>query len=192
MGPATEVVAERPRDKHRGRLLFVYDQLGKVPNLPRPKFVFVHIRSPHRPFVFRPTGERVSFGRFETAPALSEGSQLSAYADQVAYLNTRVLEVVRRLLADSSTPPIIIIQGDHGWADRNAEDKLSILNAYHLPGGGAERLYPTITPINSFRTVFDYYFDGDFGLLQDLSYFSTDDRIFDFELVENSWSSGQK
>ena len=191
MGLAPEIIAESPLDEHRERILYVFDQLERVPELPSPKFVFVHILSPHPPFVFGPNGEEISFGRFETDPALEEKYQLDAYADQVTYLNTRVLEVVKRLLADSATPPIVIIQGDHGWADRNAEDKLSILNAYYLPGEGADHLYPTITPINSFRIVFDDYFDADYGRLQDLSYFSHDDRPFDFELVENSWSAEQ-
>ena len=191
MGLAPEIVADSPLDEHRERILFVFDQLERVPELPSPKFVFVHILSPHPPFVFGPTGEKVSFGRFETEPSLEEKNQLAAYADQVTYLNTRVLKVVERLLGNSATPPIVIIQGDHGWADRNAEDKLSILNAYYLPDGGTDRLYPTITPINSFRTVFDYYFDADYGSLQNLSYFSTEGRLFDFELIENSWSSEQ-
>ena len=191
MGLAPELVAESPLNEHRERILFVFDQLERVSELPSPKFVFVHILSPHPPFVFGPTGEKVSFGRFETEPSLEEKNQLAAYADQVTYLNTRVLKVVERLLGNAATPPIVIIQGDHGWADRNAEDKLSILNAYYLPDGGTDRLYPTITPINSFRTVFDYYFDAHYGSLQNLSYFSTEGRLFDFELIENSWTAEQ-
>ena len=187
-GLAPAIVAESSQDEHRERVLFVLDQLEGVANLPSPKFVFVHILSPHTPFVFGPSGEKVSFGRFETD---SPGGKdlLKAYADQVTYLNTRVTEIVSQLLADSAAPPIIIIQGDHGWADRNAEDKLSILNTYHLPGGGADLLYPMITPINTFRIIFDYYFDAGYGRLQDLSYFSHNSRPYEFELVENSWSS---
>ena len=192
LGLAPEIVAEGPLDELRERILFVFDQLERVPELPSPKFVFVHILSPHPPFVFGPNGEKASFGQFETEPVSGEQRQLSAYADQVTYLNVRVLKAVEQILANSDVPPIIVIQGDHGWADRNAEDKLSILNAYHLPDGGADRLYPTITPINSFRTIFDHYFDSNYGLLEDLSYFSTENKLFDFELIENSWLPGNE
>lgn len=189
LGFAQAIVLESPQDEHRERILFVFDQLERVADLPSPKFVFVHVISPHPPFVFGPTGERVSFGRFETDADLEEKELLAAYADQVSYLNVRILEVVDRLLNDSAAPPVMIIQGDHGWADRNAEDKLSILNSYYLPGAGIDLLYPKITPINTFRTIFDYYFGADYGLLEDLSYFSEDERPFDLEFVENTWSS---
>lgn len=189
MGLAPEIVADSALDEHRQRILFVFQQLERVRDLRSPKLVFVHIISPHPPFVFGPAGQRVSSGRFETDPDLNEKDQLAAYVDQVTYLNTRVLEVVEQFLADSATPPIIIIQGDHGWADRTPEDKLAILNAYHLPGGGNNFLYSTITPVNTFRTILDFYFDANLGFLQDLSYFSTVDKPYRFELVENRWSS---
>ncbi len=67
----------------------------------------------------------------------------------------------------SDTPPIIIIQGDHGfWSGVN----LPILNAYHLPGEAAELLYPTISPINTFRLIFDNYFGADMGRKADISF----------------------
>ncbi len=82
----------------------------------------------------------------------------------------------------SRTPPIIILQGDHGYG-RHARDKVSILNAYYFPGGGDEVLYETITPVNNFRLVFDLYFGGQFGLLEDVSYYSPYDAAYDFSEV---------
>lgn len=130
-------------------------------------------------------------GRFETDPTgeREERLLLDAYADQVEFLNGKLLEAVKPIQASADEPPIIIIQGGHGWADRNVEDKLSILNAYHLPGPAPSGLYPTITLVNSFRLVFDKYFGGSLGLLDDVSYASSDDALFEFEVVENTWSS---
>lgn len=174
---------------NRERILFAFDELERVPRLPSPKLVVAHILSPHPPMVFGPNGEAISAGEFESTLHGDPSGQalLDAYSDQVSYLNKRLLQTVDSILAQSDTPPIIVIQGDHGWADRNHEDKMSILNAYHLPGAGSEGLYPTITPVNSFRLILNEYLGGDFALLEDVSYFSHETDIYDFEVIENSW-----
>ena len=53
------------------------------------------------------------------------------------------------------------------------------------PDGGESKLYPTITPVNSFRVILDYYFQTDFGLLEDRSYYSVEPTRYNFELVED-------
>ncbi len=151
----------------RERILFVFDQLADVATLPSPKLVFVHILSPHPPFVFGPNGEPVSAAEFETAspgPA-RDNPLLQAYADQVTYLNTRLLQDIEAILAQSEPRPVFVLMGDHGWADRNMEDKLSILNAYLVPPEAAAQLSQTITPVNSFRVIFDAVFGGSYGQL---------------------------
>ena len=179
-----------PNQGTRDRILFAFDQLERVPSLPSPKLVFVHILSPHPPMVFGPNGEPISQAEFETTlEATGEAWLLQAYADQVTYLNRRLDAAVDAILDASAISPVIIIQGDHGWAERNAEDKLSIFNAIHLPAGGNARLYPTLTPVNTFRIVLDEYFAGDYELLDDLSYFSTDKAIFQFTEVPNTWTA---
>jgi hypothetical protein len=178
-----------PASESRALILFEFEQLSRIPELPSPKLVFVHMLAPHPPFVFGATGEPVDVGEFDTGRGgdLSEEAQLRANADQVTYLNARLLETIQTILRESRHEPIIIIQGDHGWADRNEEDKLSILNAYHLPGQGRSLLYPRITPVNSFRLIFDTYFGGNLGVLEDISYFSTETGEYDFVQVPNTW-----
>jgi hypothetical protein len=175
----------------RERILFVFDQLAEVPTLPSPKLVFVHILSPHPPFVFGPNGEPVSAAEFETASpgTARDNPLLQAYADQVTYLNTRLLQDIEAILAQSEPRPVIVLMGDHGWADRNIEDKLSILNTYLVPPDAAARLSQTITPVNSFRVIFDEVFGGSYGQLPDVSYFSTETEEFDFVIVPNTWAS---
>ncbi len=88
---------------YRERILFAFDQLAVVPSLPSPKLVFVHILSPHPPMVFGPNGEPVSAADFETAsPGPARDSPLlQAYADQVTYLNKRLLEDLHTVLEKS-------------------------------------------------------------------------------------------
>jgi hypothetical protein len=45
--------------------------------------------------------------------------------------------------------------------------KFRILNAYFLPGVSHRHLYPSITPVNSFRLVFNLYFHAGLPLLPD-------------------------
>jgi hypothetical protein len=77
---------------------------------------------------------------------------------------------------------VIIIQGDHGPGGHLDWDSLensclwertSILNAYYLLGSEASGLYPSISPVNSFRVVLNAYFGADMPLLPDRTYFTS-------------------
>ena len=150
-----------PNKDHRDLVLFELDSLGEVASLKSPKFVFAHIVSPHEPMVFGPNGESL-----DREPSYDKG-----YPDQIAYLNKRVIPIVDRILNNSPTPPIIIIQGDHGARQNVGEyGRLGILNAYYLPNGGEKMLYSSISPVNTFRVVFDTYFGQNYPLLDDVSY----------------------
>jgi hypothetical protein len=54
------------------------------------------------------------------------------------------------------------------------------LNAYYLPNIDADALYSSITPVNSFRLIFNLYFETDFNLLPDKSYVSNEDQLYEF------------
>jgi hypothetical protein len=90
-----------------------------------------------------------------------------------------VLIVIDRILAESDSPPIIILQADHSSKVYNQLNPVQdvkmkllfpILNAYYLPGVGEEKLYSTITPVNSFRLLLNLYFGTHLPLLPDDSY----------------------
>ncbi len=60
------------------------------------------------------------------------------------------------------------------------KEKVAILNAIRLPGAEAE-LYPVLTPVNTFRIIFNRYFGSDFALLPDESYLYLDNKhLYDF------------
>jgi hypothetical protein len=106
------------------------------------------------------------------------------YVNQVQYLNKKVLSAIDTILAESKTPPIIIIQGDHGPWMQPPNRRMWILNAYYLPENN-DKLYKTITPVNTFRLVFNTYFGGKYEMLKDVSYFSPVPKIYDFSVVFN-------
>lgn len=165
-----------PNKVHRERVLYILEQLGDLPAIPGPKFVFAHIISPHPPYVFGPDGEIVD----------REKDDMIAYRDQVAYLNSRIEALLQKIISNSATPPIIIIQADHGGVDTSPKDRMSILNAYYLPDGGDQLLYEDISPANSFRLIFDYYFGGSFGTVNDTSYFSVYQAPYEYTIIPNS------
>jgi hypothetical protein len=149
--------------------IYAFDALERLPQeYVSPKFVYAHIYAAHWPYMLRPDGSmRLPF---------SEGSSTEAYLDGVLYTNSRILPVIDSILANSATPPVIILQGDHadGWIDPvqwSGKDRLKILSAYYLPGGGEQLLSDTITPVNNFRLVFRHYFNEPLDMLSNTSYY---------------------
>ena len=91
---------------------------------------------------------------------------------------------MKKILADSEIPPVIIIQADHGSETNVPQERMSILNAYYLYNG-QDAFYPTITPVNSFRIVFNKIFGMKFDLLADRSLYSNYDDPYHYFTIDN-------
>ncbi|MEW6094748.1 MAG: hypothetical protein AB1531_12370 [Chloroflexota bacterium] len=153
---------------HYERVLYVLESLKVLPSMPGPKFVFVHLLMPHDPFDFNEDGTYFT-GSWSSG---SREPYFEGYRRQVIYISKVIPEVTASIIANSPTPPVIIIQGDHGPSYYYSDvERMGILNAYYLPNG-SEFLYETITPVNTFRILFNAYFGGNFDLLEDVSYMS--------------------
>jgi hypothetical protein len=120
-----------------------------------------------------------------------EGDPTKGFRDQVIYLNDRFERILEKIIAGSETPPIILFMGDHGPGNEEKPgfSYTEILNAYYLPMDGERNLYPSVTPVNSFRIIFSHYFGEDYPLIEDISYSSNfDETPFDFVEEDNSRS----
>src|SRR4030095_5156551 len=107
----------------------------------------------------------------------------SHYRDQVIYINSRMMEIVPKMINNSATPPVIVIQGDHGpTVASSPRSRMSNLNAYCLPGAN-QSVYPAITPVNTFRIIFNEYFGQNLELLDDVSLYSYYTDPFNFRVV---------
>jgi Sulfatase len=172
--------------------LYEFDQMTQLEKYPAPRFVFAHILCPHDPLVFGLDGHFVSDAEEATR------SKPQNYVNQLAWVNRRVLQLVGDLLdRPESERPIIVIQSDEGpypgeptmWEQEPdpgiAEQKFDILNAYYFPGVSQTGLYPTITPVNTFRVLLDTYFRAGLGLLPDRAYTFADyhKHLYDFNDV---------
>jgi hypothetical protein len=191
-----KALIEMPYDTHRRHILFAFDKLQEVPAMDGSYLVYAHIIAPHPPFVFDERGEVIEHDEPFTLNDAnyymrdhSRKSYLAGYRRQIQYINTRILETVDAILSNSETPPIIILQGDHGpgaylhWGSLEntlTAERFGILNAYYFPDQDYERLYPSISPVNSFRAVLNQFFDQDYRMLDDRHYYSSWSFPFDF------------
>ncbi len=179
-----ERVVDHPYKDHINIQLFVLDTLQRIPEVGGHKFVFAHLLIPHGPFVFGPDGvlleDQMIGDKEPDGSDLQRDTFVKGFVPQVQYINGRMIPILKSLIEDSDTPPIIIVQGDHGPFSNP-----SVLNAYYLPGGEDIGLYPTITPVNSFRLIFNAYFGTNYELLPDVSYSSTDADPFGGEIFPN-------
>jgi hypothetical protein len=168
---------------YRRRTLSALEALERtLPDIPSPKFVFAHLVIPHHPFVFGPNGEELN--SIEAGVPKFEEYKVK-YPDQVTYINKRILAIVDLILKNSSRPPIIIIQGDHGPAPFDViPRRMKNLNAYYFPDS-TDGLYPTITPVNTFRVILNKYFGQSYPMLEDRSLYSAYDIPYNYEEVPN-------
>jgi hypothetical protein len=180
--------------EHRTRILYTFDSLEQVASVDGPKFVFAHILAPHNPFVFGADGQLVVRNTPFTLNHDPESSDPAEYAlgytNQLTYINQRTEELVDIILANASTPPIIILQGDHGPMLRatSAVARMTNLIAIYLPPGSTfkDQLYDQLTPVNIFRLILDGEFNAQLGLIDDISYFGSRSTSADqFMIIPN-------
>lgn len=192
---------EVPYDTHRDQILSTFARLREIPGLDGDYFVYAHIIAPHPPFVFDEDGEALPHNEpFRLADGNqyiknhSRADYVTGYRRQIQYINILVLGTVDAILAASETPPIIIIQGDHGPGSRLHQgllektlpaERFGILNAYYFPGQDYTSLYPSISPVNSFRVLLDQFFGTDHALIPDRHYYSPWGYPFDFIEVKD-------
>lgn len=181
------------RESYRRHAHYQFDRLARIASRssPVPRFVLAHVSLPHPPYVFDATGNPVSV----TEERARSGSR--NYTEQLAYTNARILELLDRLLDTApGDEPVVLLQADEGpypvvferdqagfdWREATTDQlrqKFAILNAYHLPGADTGGLSSSISPVNSFRVVFNAYFGTDLELLPDRSYAWNADDLYD-------------
>ncbi len=176
--------------RYRARITGALDRLGKLDSVPSPKFVFAHTMAAHAPYVFKSNGEPLETTGSQVVHDAGEDihAHIEIYTGQITYINRLIEETVDEILRSSEREPVIILQADHGsavymdWRARDRtcmHERMAIFNAYYLPGGKTDLLYPEITPVNTFRVVFDTYFDTRLGLLEDKNYYSIWERPYE-------------
>jgi hypothetical protein len=148
---------------YRSQTLYMLEKLKELPELEGPKFVFAHFICPHEPFVFGPEGEYIEPANWDN----HEDKQF--YLGQYIFISREIEAVAEALLKKSEISPMIILQSDHGLRPGypvGNDEWRKILNAMYLPGMDYSELSDSISPVNTFRLIFNHYFDADYPLLE--------------------------
>ncbi len=184
-------------EENRTLILHDFSALADSASISGPKFVFAHIMAPHPPFIFGSDGgpaannlQHPDVGSPGYAADIERYRQ--GYIDQVTFVNRKTLEMIDVILERSTKPPVIILQGDHGpdvYMDFTDPargcpfERYSILNAYHLPGVPTAEIPVDVSPVNTFRLVFNHYFGTNLDLLPNRRFFSLDTQLYCFREI---------
>ncbi|MBC7876728.1 MAG: hypothetical protein H7Y59_06100 [Anaerolineales bacterium] len=164
----------------RDRFNNVFDNIENIAQMPQPTFSYIHLISPHPPFVFDPNGNPTDPADFwNEQREYPKDLYQKGYLNQLQYLNKKMIQAIDTIVENSETPPIIIIQGDHGPWLQPKDKRMWNLTAIYFPDH-KDTLYSTISPVNIFRLVFNTYFGGKYDILEDVSYFSPVPYLYDF------------
>ena len=152
-----------------------------------PIFVHAHIILPHPPFIFSSDGSINSYD-----DSISEHGRNALYLSQLNYTSSLVLELVEKLIV-KEPQPIILIQSDHGYREHLSpeynEKSFSNFAAYYFPNIELNANdYPIITPVNSFRILFNSNFGTSYDLLENKMYMIEDNKFKDItaSIISNS------
>ena len=150
--------------------IFVEDVMAAIgPTETAPFFLFAHILSPHAPPRFTPNCDRLN----GVISAINIGEHVYdpvQFRTDTICTNRSIERAVTQIIANDSSDPIIILQGDHGFkfrlpgeppatpdlATQGAEPvrRLATLNAIRLPATCGSDFHDSLSPVNTFRLVF--------------------------------------
>jgi len=153
----------------------VADSLEKIAaqKTARPKFIYAHLYLPHPPFFYDKDGKSNDIHEI-TSPAGLVNKEL--FFSYLQYSNKVMLSLANHILKESSRPPVIIIQSDHGCRDFSGVPFIPALcftnySAFYFPDKNYSMLYDSMSNVNTFPIVFNKYFNTHIPLARDSSIF---------------------
>jgi hypothetical protein len=133
----------------------------------KPNFVYGHIMVPHEPPMFD------GRGKFITPEESLTATPYNTYIDQIKFANQLIHELVSYIQSHNKSNTVIIIEGDHGFGFYRADSiptfAFKNFNAVYFPDKNYSQLYDNMSPVNTFRIIFNRYFGQQYPLLKDSS-----------------------
>ncbi len=87
------------------RQKFIISKIPSIPTIPGPKFVFIHLVTTHRPYIFNPDGSPIvdkNYYLYEGFPANTE-YLIDGYQRVLQYTNSELLPVLKSIIARQQT-----------------------------------------------------------------------------------------
>jgi hypothetical protein len=166
-------------ERFRDTIRSVFSKLNAQRSGTRPKFVVFHTLLPHDPYIFGSKGQDVTF----PADADHTGrAGIDYYLAQLQYLNRELLKSVDHILAQSKTPPVVVIQADEGFEvnpdlfGEAATENIRVkgLTALYLPGHRRAGVPDPPSTVNTLRFVFNQYLGTHYPMLPTRSHIEGD------------------
>ena len=142
------------------RFLATLEELRKIPERSAATFTFVHLMEPHAPVQLHRDGSLLEQRIQKPSPR--------QFFEELEFVNDRLIEALGSVIEKSSTPPIIILQADHGsnlgdvWTRNYRLKHFEIMHALHLPGARPSGVTRELSPINTFGILLNEYFGADY------------------------------
>jgi len=194
-------VKEKLANEARDKVLYTLEKLKDIPYQRGNKFVLAHFNVPHPPYLFDENGNALDGQDLKMAG--EEYQDRENYLKQLRFISTQIRATIKAIHDRSAREPIIILQADHGpssvlghpykWprpaSPEGIKERIYILSAYHLPDH-TDKITAS-TPVNYFRWIFNRYFNADYQILPERSYFSDYKNIYEFfdvtQTAEEGW-----
>ena len=182
-------------NNQRNSILTSFSRLSEIPDDKNATFTFAHLLIPHPPYIFGKNGEKIL--NTEMKFHGNAWKNREAYINQLIFTNDKMKSLINTILKKSSYKPIIIIQADHGtatglentsWETADTDvinERTGIFNAYFLPENVKNKLYQTISPVNSFKLILNELTGNHFKLLKEETFFSSYENPY--KLKKNSF-----
>jgi hypothetical protein len=166
----------------RDRIVHALDDLARLASEDRtqPRFTWMHVPAPHLPLVLGPEGEALPLDprRFDASDVagfgMTDAQFATAYAEELDYLNARVLDAVRALATAPGRPePVIVIMSDHGFTYDLADVQGRLSNFFAAFTPQAPRLLAdSPTPVNLLPILFNRFLGTAYPLSADRYFLS--------------------
>ena len=146
------------------RFLATVDHVRSITDMSEATFAIIHLIKPHAPTVFDEQGEII---RRILEPSPEE------WFGELEFINSKFLETIDNILANSQNQPVIIFQADHGStygnprAEGNRPIHFDAYAAFYVPDSHSLSLPQPYTLINTFPLIFNAVFGSDYELQPD-------------------------
>jgi hypothetical protein len=149
----------------------IVDSLSKLDGFrdDQPKFIYAHVYLPHPPFFYDENGVERNINDVVTDKAIGDSALFLPY---LKYTNKVINRIVSSILARGKSNTVIIIQSDHGFRDfdggpSHPASYFKNYSAFYFPDQNYAALYDSMSNVNTFRIVFNKYFQLEMPMKKD-------------------------